>query len=476
MINKSIWLKATKIKSNKKISEDQETEILIIGGGITGLTTAYFLKDKKITLIERGKIGKGATSNSTGKLTYLQDILIKDTKEKENLYLNSQIEALKLIKNIIIENNIKCNYESNSSYLYATTKKEINKIKQIEQILKRNNINYKIKENENLYNSIYSIKINDSAVINPTKYILELKNLLKDNIKIYENSNATDFEYKNNYFYVKVNNYTIKAKILIVTTHYPFLIPLGLIPFKTHIEKSYLVATQIDKNKKFNAIAQNGNHSLRYYSDQKEYLIYCSQSNKLNKNMDNEKIVKNIIWELKTKYNTNPKYIWSNCDIMTADDIPLAGKLEKNLYIATGFSTWGLTNGTISAKIIADSILEKENQYTKLFNPNRLGKITKVVIDNFNNAKTFVINKIIKNYTFYNKAETYTENNIRYGKYTDENNIEHIVYNTCPHMKCNLIFNEFEKTWDCPCHSSRFDIDGNILRGPSNYSIKVEKK
>lgn len=477
MINNSIWLKGLKTTAQKKIIENLETDILIIGAGITGLTTAYFLQDKKVVLIDKNKIGYGATSYSTGKITYLQDSLIKDSKEKEDLYLTSQIKALNLIKNIIINNNIKCNYESNSSILYATKENEIKKIKKIEKILKRNNIPYKYKNSESLYNSIYAIRVDNTAVINPAKYLLELKRILKEKIDIYENSIATDFEYIDNKFIVKVNNKTITAKILIVTTHYPFLVSLGLIPFKSYIEKSYLASIEIDKNKKLNAIAKNGNYSIRYYSDQKEHLIYCSCGKKLSHNINDNNVVKNITWELKSKYNKKIKYIWSNTDIMSNDLIPFAGKIENNLYIATGYSTWGLTNGTISAKIISDIILKKENKYQELFNPKRFGNFLNLITNNLSTAKTYILSKLIKNYSFYeDNVIVYTKDGIRYGKYIDQNNNEHIVYNKCPHMKCNLIFNNVSKTWDCPCHSSRFDIDGNIIHGPAHYSIKVEKK
>jgi len=477
MINNSIWLKGIKTKSNKKITKDIETDILIIGGGITGMSLAYFLQNKKVTLIDKGKIGYGATSFSTGKLTYLQDSLIKNSKEKEDLYLRSQIDAINMIKNIIIENSIKCNYESNSSYLYATNSKEKRNIKKIEKILKRNNISYKVKDNNNLYNPIYSIKVDDTAVFNPCKYVLGLKELLNNKIDIYENSTATDFEYKDNLFIVKVNDSYIKAKILVVATHYPFLISLGMIPFRTYIEKSYLTASNIDKNKKFNAISQGGDYSIRYYSDIDDYMVYCSCSNRLNKNINNEEVVKNISWELKSRFNLKPKYIWTNCDIMSLDSIPLSGKIEKNLYIATGYSSWGLTNGVMSAKIISDGILNVSNQYTELFDPNRSNNIINLTVNNLSMAKTYVLSKVLKNYSFYNdNVSVYTEDGVRYGKYVDDKNVSHIVYNTCPHMKCNLVFNTISKTWDCPCHSSRFDIDGNIIRGPSCYSIKVEKK
>ena len=131
MFNNSIWLKGIKTKANKKVTQDLETDILIVGGGITRLTTAYFLKNKKVILIDKDKIGYGKTAFSTGKITYLQDNLLKGDKEKENLYLQSQIEAINIIKNIVIENNIKCDYESNLSFLYATNKKERKKIKKI---------------------------------------------------------------------------------------------------------------------------------------------------------------------------------------------------------------------------------------------------------------------------------------------------------------------------------------------------------
>lgn len=342
----------------------------------------------------------------------------------------------------------------------------------------RNNISYNVKENNNLYNSIYSIKVDDTAVINPVKYMLELKNILAKEIDIYENSIATDYEFIENRFKVKVNNNYITSKILIVATHYPFSMSLGLVPFKTHIEKSFLAAMNVDKNKKFNAISQNGNHSIRFYTkSQDDYMVYCSVSNRLSKNIDNEKLVKNLLWEIKSRFNNKVKYIWSNTDIMSSDSIPLSGRLNKNLYIATGYSTWGLTNGTISAKVISDLIIGLDNKYTSLLDPNRMSNIVNLIVNNMKIAKTYILSKTIKEYSFYKRnVNVYIENGIRYGKYIDDKNVEHIVYNKCPHMKCNLIFNFMDKTWDCPCHASRFDIDGNVISGPANYSIKVEKK
>ena len=135
-----------KSSSGKELKEDIETNILIIGAGITGLTTAYFLKDKDVTIIDKGKIGYGKTAFSTGKVTYLQDLLLKGNKGNEDCYLLSQIEASNIIKKIILSNNIKCNYESNFSYLFAENENDVKKIKKIEKILNRNDIKFKVKE------------------------------------------------------------------------------------------------------------------------------------------------------------------------------------------------------------------------------------------------------------------------------------------------------------------------------------------
>lgn len=474
MTNKSIWHKNIRTKRGKELKEDIETNILIIGAGITGLTAAYFLKDKDVTIIDKGKIGYGKTAFSTGKVTYLQDLLLKGNKENEDCYLLSQIEASNIIKKIILSNNIKCNYESNFSYLFAENESDVKKIKKIEKILSRNDIKFKVKED--FQGSHYSIKVEDTFVINPVKYLLGLKEKLSKEVRIYENSIATDFDYKENKFITKVNDNYIKSNYLIVTTGYPFLVSLGLIPFRAYIEKGYIGVMDNDKNKKYNAISANGNKSIRFYLDDtgKEYMLYSNFSDKLYKCMNNEEMTEELKWKAKAVYNKKISSIYSNTDVYTFDKIPLSGELYNNLYIATGYSGWGLTNGSISAKIISDSINGYQNQYKKTFNPNRKTGIFKGLLHNMESLTVYISSKLKKEKK--ENAYVYEENNIKYGKYIDSKNEEHIVYNKCPHMGCNLAFNNISKTWDCPCHSSRFDIDGNIIFGPSHYSIKVEKK
>ena len=139
-------------------------------------------------------------------------------------------------------------------------------------------------------------------------------------------------------------------------------------------------------------------------------------------------------------------YLWSNVDIITNDGLPYIGRLKNNMLIGTGYNTWGLTNGFLAGKILSDIILNKENEYIDLFDPNRFN--LKQIIGGISD-----IGSSISGY---------------FNGYLNKSKETHI----CPHAYCKLLFNNIEKTWDCPCHGSRFNIDGKCISGPANRDIR----
>lgn len=490
MINKSIWLKGVRTKKENILKENIETDILIIGGGMTGITTAYFLKDKnmKVTLVEQNTVASGQSSKTTGKLTYLQGTILDKIKniydvETTLKYIESQREAIEIVKDIIIQNNIKCDFESNNSYIFSNRKTNIDKINNIKEILNSGNYKYKIASRIPIdFSSKLSLKVDDTAVFNPVKYLLEIKEIIKDKINIYENTRILEIKSSDDYYIAYTTKNTIKAKKIVFACHYPFFLFPYLFPFRTSIKKGYLCASQIESTKRFNAINEDDTvHSIRYHSDNKNYIIYSSEERNLGKNINDPKNYNNLFWKMKTKLSENIKYYWFNTDIVTTDNLPIIGFLEedsKNLLIGTGYNLWGMTNGTIAGKILSDLILGKKNKYEELFNPNRnfnINKLKNYVSYNFSNSFSFLKSKLNKKQPFYKNVEIIEKNNKKYGKYTDEDGKSYIVSNTCPHMKCSLIFNMTDKTWDCPCHSSRFDLNGKPIKGPSVYSISVDK-
>lgn len=487
MTDKSIWLDNIKRDKYLKLSNDVECDILIIGGGITGICTAYFLRNSnnKIILVEGNKIGTGATAKSTGKLTYLQEDNLNKIKSiyNENIalkYLNSQKDAIELAENIILDNNINCDLQKVSSYIFTKKNGNVNKITKTHAIIK-NETTCELQEKIPIkVKCIKALKGNNTYVFHPTKFVLGIAKKIKDKIDIYEDTRIISLERKKNIWLAKTPNNLIKAKTVVLACHYPFFIVPYLFPFKTTIEKSYLVASKVDKIKSFSAInVESPVLSFRYYStNNNNYFIMCSETNDLGKNINDLEKRNKIMNKMKYNFSANITHCWSNHDIMTTDHIPVIGKIDNHLYLSTGYNTWGMTNGILGGKIISDIILRRKNKYISLFNPLRnLKSISTLINYNVKNSVSFIDTKLNKKRNFYtNDVKVFKENGIWYGSYRDENGIEHKVLNKCPHMKCNLSFNYQNKSWDCPCHGSSFDIDGNVIYGPSTYNIKINKK
>lgn len=486
----SIW--TCYIEKNKypKLQEDIEVDVLIIGGGITGISTAYHLLDTNlnICLIERNQIASGISSRTTGKLTYLQNLIYSNitnyySKDVAKKYYDSQKETIELVENIVHYNQIDCDYKRQKSYLFASLKEDVTKIKKEKELLEEFGENItEIKKLPVDIHSNYGISVSNTAYFNPVKYLNQLANICQNRgVKIYEDTRVLKLIKENNKYICLTDNSKIIAKKVIIATHYPFFLKPFFFPAKCHIERSYLSASLINHNKNVSGInTSNNSISFRYYKDnEKDYFLYLKGMHNIAFKYNEKEEYKVLCNNLK-KLNVIPIYLWTNEDIITNDYLPYIGQIAENLYIGTGYNTWGMTNGSLAGKILADLVTNKDNKYVTLFNPKRkmpLKNIINVTYDLFSSIKPFIENNIVKNKKFYHKKVLFTKlNGEDIAIFIDDNNVKHIVYSRCPHMKCPLIFNEVELTWDCPCHASRFDIDGFSISGPSKYNIAYEKK
>lgn len=465
MKNYSIWNEFLNKNNNySKLKNDIETDVLIIGGGIAGILTAFNLSKTslKVTLVERNKLLSGITSKMTAKVTILQDILTKIDDDKVNLYLKSQIEGMKLLKDNIDKLNINCDFLESNGYLYTSRKSNIKKLKKIENELNQLKINY---SNDLLnideLNNLYNIKTN-AYVINPIKYLNSLIDNL--NINIYEQTNIIKVsKVKKYYIGYTSDNIKITSKYVIFATNYPYFLKPLLFPIKVRIEKSNIIYGNSKYIGNYNVInIDKSIKSIRFYNDKMIYLTnnkYISHSNNLK---DFQKIEKsNLVSRIDN--------IWSNMDIVTNDYLPLVGKLFNNMYIITGFNTWGILSSHIGASLISSLIIKKKNysKYQKLFNPKRIVTFKKMLNSSINILEN--MNGYFKGMITHNKVVYYNKDR---AIYIDSKGKYYSVKRICPHMKCKLIFNEIEHTWDCPCHGSRFDLEGNIISGPSKYNVK----
>lgn len=471
MKKKSIW-KEVKTKQLKSIDKNMTTDVLIVGGGITGISVLHELASNNVNaiLVERNICGHGATANSTAKITYAQESIYMNIRnlvgyDIASKYLKSQIEGTNLLKSIIDKENIDCNLKKVDSYVFTNSSKE--KILEENEFYKNNNIDSIVVNNIPFDTDCkLAIKLPNTYVFHPLKYINYFKNKYKD--FIYENSKVWDIKKSGDTYICQVNDVQVKCKYVVLAVHYPYFLLPFMMPLKSHIETSFIGASNVNKDNDFSAInIDKPSVSLRYHQDNNlNYLIYLYNSY-ISSNV--KSIYKNF---LMLNNNQSFDYVWSNNDIITNDYLPFIGRIKGNLILATGYNTWGFTNGTLAGVIIKDIILNKENEYIKLFDPKRsinLSKVIRFPIDVGSSIKAIIKsnrNNVNNQNVVYKKI-----NNVDVIIYKDKKGDEHIVKNKCPHMKCGIVFNEVEKTWECLCHGSRFSLDGKCINGPSNYDI-----
>lgn len=494
-MKKSIWQKDVGQLKFEKLNKNMSTDVLIIGGGITGLTTAYNFMDKKydVILLEADEFLTGATCKSTGKLTYLQDLKYQDIYnvydfETVKLYYEAQKDGIRIVKKIITDERIECDITKASSITFTKDNNELKKFDKEQEILDMLSVKYYTSSSDVKDSEIKRmILVKNTYVFNPVKYLKGLMKSIKkaSNIKLYEKSRVFKIKKEDNYYVAHVNNLEVKTKKIVIACNYPFFTIPGFIPFKTYMEKSYITATKVETSKDICGITSSyPTTSFRYHNDKGDnYFIYLNNSSKICDKLNYKKNYDECVKEAKGITGRTPSYKWTNMDVMTNDFMPLIGRIsedDKNVFIATGYNTWGMTNGTIAGKILYDLIRDSKNKYEKVFAPTRSMNVVK--LKNFlintalSNTKAYTFNLIKKNPSWYkNKACVTKIDGKRVGIYFDKEGNKHIVSNICPHLKCFLTFNDVDKTWDCPCHGSRFDVDGNVVKGPACYNIKIDE-
>ncbi len=481
----SIWSIDEKELLTKRLSQNLKVDTLIIGGGLTGLTTGYYLRKNDICIVDAGKIAHGVTLNTTAKINYFQERIytkIEKARGREYAitYLSSQRYAITKLKEIIEKEKIKCDFKKVPSYVFANTEKEIACLEREIGFLRSQGIEVISKKLPDKITAYTSYCVEDTYTFNPVKYLEGIFNILKKNdIPIYENTRIYRIDKDKEGYICKSTSRTIRAKRVIFAGHYPYFTLPFILPLKSTIEKSYIIISKVSKDGNYTCINSNRpTYSCRFYDDGKDlYQISLGESHDIAFSQNDQYHFSRV----KQTFGLQEENIilkYSNTDIMTPDHMPYIGDIQDNLYLACGYNTWGMTNSILAASIIADTILENPNQFAKSFSPNRftLAHMFKLPYILFCQTKSFLGAKINKNKSWYNdKIRFYKEGKNTFATYTDENGKDHTVKNKCPHLGCSLIFNEQEKTWDCPCHSSRFNIDGKCIKGPSNYDISTNK-
>ncbi len=430
----SIWLKTAEKPSFSAPHGDKKTDVLIIGGGIAGILCAYKLKNAGVDcmLTEATEICGGITKNTTAKIT-LSHGLIYDKmirrfgEDKARLYAKAQSKALKEYAQLC--GNIDCDFDIRDNYVYSLTDRK--KIEKEIAALLRLGVKAELSDVRELPFSVAgAVRVKDQAQFHPLKFLYAIA---KD-LPIYEHTKVTELMPHK----AKTNHGEISYKKLIIATHFPMLNKHGLYPLKLYQHRSYVIALKGAKNVGGMYVDEcDTGLSFRAYGD---LLLLGGGGHRTGKNggcwQELEDFAK--------KYYKNTEIVakWATQDCMTLDDIPYIGQYAKStpdVFVATGFNKWGMTNAMVAANLLCDLVQEKQNPYAAVFDPSRTVLRPQLAVNTFDSVVGIITPTVPR----------------------------------CPHLGCALKYNKAEHTWDCPCHGSRFSEDGELIDNPATDDKKM---
>lgn len=499
--NNSFWLDNFKLEKFNKLEEDMKVDVCIVGGGLSGITTAYYLSKKgyKVALIEKEKLLSETSGHTTAKITsqhsIFYDYLIKSQgKEFAKKYLEVNENAIINIKNIINEENIDCDFEEKSAYIFTENEDEVPEIKDEVKAVKELNI---VKceflnhiDDDLKLNIKGAIKFEKQAQFNPIKYANGLvKRIIDLGGKIFENTKFEEYKKDNGEFEIFTNTKNIiKSKYLVLTTRYPIVNFPGYYFIKMYQEMSYVIAIKPKKNIKLDGMyISNKSPKISIKTanlNGESVILFGGYGNKTGEIVGIENKYQELLsraFEIFGDFDCLCK--WNTEDCISLDKIPYIGEFSNftnNLFVATGFEKWGMTTSNVAGKIICDEISGETNEYKDIFKATRINPIkNNDEIKNMikQSVKSLVVDKLKSSKEVLDDVENDEGKIVMFGDkkvgiYKDKDGNVYAINPVCTHLGCELSWNNLNKTWDCPCHGSRFEYTGKCIYSPAIKNLE----
>lgn len=494
----SYWMASTPTTNYPSLSEDIKVDVAIVGGGIVGISTAYLLTKEglKVAILEADKILQGTTGHTTAKVTSQHGLIYNKIKtqmseEFAKQYADANEAAIRFIEKLQSELHIDCDFVHQPAFIYTQMDEYVQKIS--DEVKTASSLGIEAAYVEEIPFNIpikAAVRFDNQAQFHPRKYLLALaKEIINNKNQIYEQSRVIDIEENNSYILTTKQGNKVTADKVVIASHYPFYNKHGMYFARIYPERSYALAIKA-KEKYLGGMyisAEEPGRSLRSQnSDNGELIIVGGEHHKTGQGEDTAKHYEALVDFANDIFTVEDiPYRWSTQDCMTLDDVPYVGHFTSdtpNLYVATGYGKWGMTNSTASAVILKDLIVHGESPYQDVYSPSRhtiTAAAKEFIKENLNVAKELLKGKFsllpddfeIKP----GEGRVINGNGQRIGAYRDEKGALYLVNTTCTHMGCELQWNSAEKSWDCPCHGSRFTYKGDIIEGPAIMPLESDK-
>lgn len=431
-MQRQLWTSGLKRPKYETLEADISCEILVIGGGMAGILTAYLLtvSGHDVVLVEGKSIGGGITQRTTAVITAQHDTLYSDLiaqhgYDKAKSYLEANLEALNTYKTLA--RDIDCDFEEKPSYMYSLDLDLTGEI----QVLASLGFKALIQTSLPLPFGVKSaVEFPHMAQFHPLKFLLAIASRLR----IYENTYVRKITERT----AETDRFKISFQKAVVATHFPFINRTGFFFGKMFQQRSYVAA--LENAADFDGTYIDDTGSGLFFRNYDKYLLVGNGAHRTGTGTTAVEKMHSFIEEYFPRARI--AYEWSNQDCVTLDSIPYVGRYGsfKDIYVLTGFNLWGMTGSMVGAKILDDLISDRSNSFSATFQPKR--SLWRKQL--WTNAGSSIVNLV----NFKTKR--------------------------CPHLGCALKYNRQEHTWDCPCHGSRFDDEGKLLTNPAMKDARIE--
>lgn len=491
----SYWKDHEAPRSFTPLQTDLTAEVIIVGGGITGILTAWKLarEGKKAVLIEAGKLTDGTTGFTTAKITaqhsLIYDKLIRTFgEEKARLYYEANEEAIAFIEKTVKELDIECEFSKQDAYTYITTDEMLPALEKEADAYQKLGINgglAGVSAGMNLpFHVEEALVMREQAQFHPVKFLEALVRDMAGQVHIFEDTRAESIDGRT----VKTTDgHFITGDHVVVASHYPFNDFDGAYFAKLHPERSYAIGVKGDHTLQSGMyISQDQpSRSVRYtrMENGEQLLIIGGENHPAGRSkQETTHHYEELAAFAKKHFGAEEVlYRWSAQDLITLDQVPYIGQIHEKIYLATGYAKWGMTSGTVAAALLTDLIVQGSSRYADVYDPKR-AKVKPTDIKTFISQNAAVAKELISGKL---KGADKTADSLqpgeggiitvdgeKIGAYRDEQGRCHFVDITCTHMGCETAWNDAERSWDCPCHGSRFSYDGKVLEGPAVQPLK----
>jgi len=483
--DQSLWLATTEPTDYPALTGGVDADVAVLGGGIAGLMTALSLKrdGARVALLEAGRIGAGVTGNTTAKVSALQQTVYRELRrhhgsEGAAAYADASAAGVQMIGTLAAEERLDCDLERRDAFTYAADEDERSTIESEHEAAREAGLPVELVEGPDLpFETFGAVRLREQLQLHPVRYVQELASRLDgDGSAIFEQTRALSVD-SGTPCRVATPTGAVTASQVVVATHYP-LLDRSLFFARLEPIRSYCVAARsAGPLPQGMSISAGGTiRSIRSYGDR---LIVGGEGHAVGARSASPERYRRLE-EFASRHWTGStvSHRWSAQDPVSWDLLPVIGRYNprsERLFVASGFQKWGLASAAFGAQIISDLIAGRSNRWADRFNPSRLGvrglprlaqMNAKVAVDFAGDRLVPALNKDVADLPR-GEARVVRDGLGKTGVFRSEDGALHGVSLRCTHLGCLLRFNSAERSWDCPCHGSRFDVDGAVLEGPA---------